>query len=126
MKIHGKERNFCMTIGAAKRIAKLCPEGKLENLNVMLSNGNTVDMVEKVTELLVILNEGYENKRAFEEPGYTPDVLTVEELETLEVEELTKLQTEALRTIRKDQKPDVEVGQEKPGRKSKNVKSDQV
>lgn len=126
MKIHGKERNFCMTIGAAKRIAKLCPEGKLENLNVMLNNGNTVDMVEKITELLVILNEGYENKRAFEELGYTPDVLTVAELETLEVDELTKLQTEALRTIRKDQKPDVEVGQEKPGRKSKNAKSDQV
>ena len=83
-------------------------------------------MVETVTEILVILNEGYESKRAFEEPGYTPDVLTVEELETLEIQELTKLQTEALRTARKDQKPDVEIGQEKPGRKSKNVKSDQT
>ena len=126
MKIHGKERNFCMTVGAAKRIAKLCPEGKIANLNIVLSNDNTVEMVEKVTEILVILNEGYESKRAFEEPGYTPDVLTVEELETLEIQELTKLQTEALRTVRKDQKPDVEVGQEKPGKKSKNVKSDQV
>lgn len=126
MKIHGKERNFCMTVGAAKRIAKLCPEGKIENLNIVLSNDNTVEMVEKVTEILVILNEGYESKRAFEEPGYTPDVLTVEELETLEIQELTKLQTEALRAARKDQKPDVEIGQEKPGRKSKNVKSDQV
>ncbi len=126
MKIHGKERNFCMTVGAAKRIAKLCPEGKLENLNVVMGTGNTVEMVDKVTEILVILNEGYESKRAYEEPGYTPDVLTVEELEALEIQELTKLQTEALRTMRRDQKPDVEVGQEKPGRKSKNVKSDQV
>ena len=126
MKIHGKERNFCMTVGAAKRIAKLCPEGKLENLNVVMGTGNTVEMVDKVTEILVILNEGYESKRAYEEPGYTPDVLTVEELEALEIQELTKLQTEALRTMRRDQKPDVEVGQEKPGRKSKNAKSDQV
>lgn len=126
MKIHGKERNFAMTIGAAKKIAKLCPESKLENLNVMLSSGSTVDMVEKVTELLVILNEGYENKKAFETPGYTPDVLTVEELETLEVEELTRLQTEALKTIKKDQKPDVEVGQEKPGRGEKNAESGQI
>ena len=115
-----------MTVGAAKRIAKLCPEGKLENLNVVMGTGNTVEMVDKVTEILVILNEGYESKRAYEEPGYTPDVLTVEELEALEIQELTKLQTEALRTMRRDQKPDVEVGQEKPGRKSKNVKSDQV
>lgn len=126
MKIHGKDRYFAMTIGAAKKIAKLCPEGKLENLNIMLSGGSTVDVVDKVTELLVILNEGYENKKAYETPGYTPDVLTIEELETLELEELKKLQAEALKTVKKDQKPDVEVGQDKPGRKSKNAKSDQV
>lgn len=110
MEIHGKERNFCMTIGAAKKIAAICPEGDIKNLDVMLTSGNTVEVVDKVAQLMVFLNEGYELKRSFEQPGYTPDVLTLEELETLEIQDLQRLQVEAIRTIRRDQKPDVELG----------------
>lgn len=123
MKIHGKERKFSMTIGAAKKVAALCPEGKIENLAAVLNSGTTLETIDKVTRLLVILNEGYELKQKYEQPGYEPDIITVEELETLESDELMALQIEALRTIRRDQKPEVEIGKDN---NPKNAESGQA
>lgn len=96
MKIYGKERGFLMTVGASAAIAKLCPDHKLEKWTEMLRESDDVVSIENRAKLIAALNEGYEQNRAFSEPDYRPDPLTVEAILALPNREFLALLTEAL------------------------------
>ena len=96
MLIHGKERGFALTIGATIEIAEFCPNGDISRIADAITKGGYARQMTNICKLIVALNKGYEERRAFEEAGYTPDPLTENEVRTLTTADLAILQAEAM------------------------------
>ena len=109
MVIHGKERNFLLTVGASAEIAELCPDGDITRLGELLTQNNSGKQLRSIAKVIAALSRGYESSRKYEEPGYEPSPLTADEILTLTMEELTQLRDEAFDKFVQDSKPTVEV-----------------
>lgn len=101
MKIHGGERGFKLTVGAAIKIARLCPNGDLSRLNELIEEGYDTALMANV-EIAAAMSEGYENARKYEEEGYEPNPLTVDEILSLDPVTLNELLVEALNNFKVD------------------------
>ena len=99
MIIHGKERGFLCTVEAVEEISKICRDGNIENLLEVFEEGTVTDKINKIIDLVCALNKGYEKNKAFEEPGYTSDIITKEELKAVPIKMMTEIQNEALEAI---------------------------
>lgn len=113
MLIHGKEYGFRFTVGASIKIAKLCPQGKLENMDLMLS-ASTAETLEFIAKMAVAMNEGYRMHKAFAADVTTPDfdaagpALTEEMILSLDATQLGELEESLLSVQKKDSKTTVE------------------
>ena len=112
MKIYGREAGFRFTVGASAKISDLCPDGDISRLGEVLE-GQYGKVARDSAAIIAALSEGYEEACAFENPGYTPKPLTVEEVLTLRMDEFAQLQQAALAAWTEDSKPTVEVEPEK-------------
>lgn len=112
MQVHGREVGFRFTVGASAKISDLCPGGDISRLGEVLE-GQYGKVVRDSAAIIAALSEGQEQARFFEEPGYKPRPLTVEEVMTLRVDEFARLQQAALAAWLADSKPTVEVEPEK-------------
>ena len=119
MTVHGKERGFLLTVGASAEIAELCPGGELDRIGEVLE-GPYAKTLRMVAKIIAAMSRGYENNRKYEEPGYVPDPLTVDEILALPTPELKALEDEALAKFAQDTKPAVEV---EPGKKTDGTKA---
>lgn len=99
MVIHGKERKFLCTVEAVEEISSICKDGNIENLMELFEEGTVTDKIGKIIDLVCALNKGYEKAKKFEEPGYTPDIITKEELKAIPIKMMTEIQNEALEAI---------------------------
>lgn len=113
MIIHGKERNFLLTVGASAEIADLCPDGDIARMGEMMENASYSQNLKIIIRLAVAMNKGYEEDKEFNEAGYVPDILTERELLALKPSELATLQEEVVTAFAGDVKPTVEVEAEK-------------
>ena len=112
MKIHGKERGFLLTVGAASEIAKFCPDGDITRIEEAFpdSYGKSIDIMVK---MVLILNKGYEQNKAYETEGYVPDPITEEELMVLPMTDLMQLLAVAMEKFKGDSTPEVELEEPK-------------
>lgn len=108
MIIHGKERNLMLTIGASIKIAKLCPQGDLSRVGELFQNNSLADMFDKVCDIIIALNEGYEMNRAFEVEDYKADVITKQELLALNMMDIIQMKDEILRSMSTDSAGSIE------------------
>lgn len=113
MIIHGKERNFKMTVAASAAIADLCPDGDISRLDELLNNLRYSDKMMLMAKISVILNRGYEDAAKYENPGYAVDYLCENELLSLGTKEFMDVQTSALSAISSDTQTTVEVDTKK-------------
>ena len=97
MVVYGKERGFLMTVGASAEIAKRCPDHRLENWATMLKNGDDAESIENRAALICILNEGYEQNRAFTDPEYTAEPLSLKAVMALPSDTFLQLLGEAMK-----------------------------
>lgn len=96
MKVFGKEREFLMTVGASAEIAKLCPGQKLANLAALFkADTDDVSSLESTAGLILALNRGAELARSFQEPGYKPEPLTMDQIMSLDMPTFRALAAEA-------------------------------
>lgn len=95
MIIHGGERGFKLTVGAAIKISRLCPNGDLSRIAEILDGGYDSALMANV-EIASAMSEGWELSKKFEEQGYEPNPLTVDEILSLDPETLNNLLVEAL------------------------------
>lgn len=109
MIIHGKERGFALTIGATIEIAEFCPNGDISRIGDAITRGGFARQMTNICKLIVALNKGYEERRAFEEAGYIPDPITEAEVRSLTTADLTVLQEAAMAAFLKDSETTVEV-----------------
>lgn len=112
MIVHGKERNFLLTVGASSEIADLCPGGDLSRIGEVLE-GSYNKTLRTVAKMIAAMSRGYENNRKYEEPGYEPDPLTVDEIMSLPTKVLGELEAEALAKFSEDSGTSVEVEEPK-------------
>ena len=108
MIIHGKDRGFALTIGATIEIAEFCPNGDISRIGDAISSGGYARQMANICKLIVALNRGYEERRAFTEAGYVPDPLTEKEVQSLTTADLTELQGEAMAAFARDSETTVE------------------
>ena len=117
MLIHGKDRQFFLSVQASLEIAELCPDGDLARIREVLT-GNTTKAIRFIARFVAAMNRGYENNRKYEEPGYTPDPMTVDEVLTLSYAEMTALEDEALKAFYGDVKTEIETKELKDSKSS--------
>ena len=115
MIVHGRERKFLLTIGASAAIADLCPDGELSRLDEVL-DGSFSKSVRTTAKLIAAMSMGYEQAKAFEEPGYEPCPMTEAEILALTALQLKELQAEALAAFKADTEKTVET---EPSKKEK-------
>lgn len=113
IKINGREYGLKLTVGAALAITEICPAEDLSKLNDALYYPMLHMANENTIRFIVALSEGYESAKAFNDPGYTPDPITRELLETVTLGELFQLRNEAIAVYNRDTQPSVETENEK-------------
>ena len=91
MIVHGKERNFMLTVGASAEIADLCPGGDLGRIEEVL-NGSFSSTIKTTAKMVAAMSFGYEQARSFDEPGYKPDPMSEEEVLSMSYPEMKELQ----------------------------------
>lgn len=111
MLVHGREIKFLRTVNAACEIADICPEQDMVNIG-KLFEGSTSFKIKNMANIIHFLNMGYEEAHAFEEEGYKPKVISVEEILSLDEDTFNLLFTEATEAFYAD-KQTVEVAEEK-------------
>lgn len=118
MKIHGKERKFELTVGATAKVASICPDRDIKNIDQMLT-GDFVTVIDTVIKLAMYMNEAYELKLSFE-TDHEPDPISYDELSTLSADEMSQLQDEVVSAFTRDTKTNVKT--EVPKGKGKTSK----
>lgn len=118
MKAFGRDINFLRTVWVNLEITKISPDHDPSRLGELFK-GDALEGQETVIKFIRILNEGYEKKKALEDPSYTVTPLTEDEMMNLTDAELETLFDEALEAY-SGEKLTVEVEEpEKTGKKTK-------
>ena len=109
MTIYGIDRNFKLTVGAYREIARLLPDGNIENLGSLMSGNDPIKMMTMIFNLAVIMSKWAEKQRSFEDRDYEkPRPLTLEELETLPMDVvLGPLKDEIIRSFIESQNAEI-------------------
>lgn len=107
MIVRGREIGFLRTVKTSCDIEALCPNHDLSRFDELL-NGSVASANRTVAEMIRILNEGYEMNRKFNEEGYEPHVLTLDEILYLDDSVFQELAEEAMKAFNKE-KQTVEV-----------------
>lgn len=113
MLIHGREVHFLLTVGATKKIARLCPDNDIQNISLIFEAKDTDKMIDTLAALSEAMSEGYEKQQKYINPSYKPQPLTQEEVLSLTINELSDLQNELMNEIGAGMATDVDAEPEK-------------
>jgi hypothetical protein len=113
MLIHGREVHFLLTVGATKKIARLCPDNDIQNISLIFEAKDTDKMIDTLAALAETMSEGYEKQQKYINPSYKPQPLTQEEVLSLTINELSDLQNELMNEIGAGMATDVDAEPEK-------------
>lgn len=97
MIIRGKERFFEFNVQSHEEIAKMCRDNNLANIGELYSD--SIEGVNKTIEMAIIMNRAYEDHKAYDEPGYKQEYLTMDDFKFMlypEVSQLEKILTETM------------------------------
>lgn len=103
MDLNGREVNFMYNVLASMKVAKLCPDGKLENIE-QLFGGTYDDDITNTCKFVIALNEGYNAMKKSQDPSYDVAPLTEEELMLLSNADFIEIQNEALKAYNEGNK----------------------
>lgn len=90
MIIRGKERHFEFNVQSHDEISKICRDNDIANMEELYKN--SLDTVHNIIKIAIILNRGYEDHRAYDDPSYTPDYLTEDDFKFMAYPDILKLE----------------------------------
>lgn len=100
MIIHGREVGFLRTVKTTCDLAEMCPRNDISKLQSVFE-GNDVSRTQKASARFIsIMSEGYEMRKAYDNPGYEPKPLTVEEILYLSDAEFKEIFLEAVEAFK--------------------------
>lgn len=106
MTVYGREIKFLRTVGATIKVADMCPDGEIENVD-RLFEGNYQMSQKTAAKFMSVLSESYEDNKAYWEPGYKGTPLSEEEALALPGDVFNELFIEAVKAYT-GEKPTVE------------------
>lgn len=96
MELNGREVGFTYNVLASLKVAKLCPDGKLENIEHLF--GGTYDEdIQNTSRFMIALNEGWIAVEKSQNPEFDVKPLTVDELMLLTSADYLVFQQEAIK-----------------------------
>ena len=95
MNIRGRDIRFLRTVKTACDIAKLCPDENLSRFGELF-NGSVSAINQNGAKLIHLMNVGYEMNRHFDDPSYTPNPISEEEVMYLDDDTFQELFKEML------------------------------
>lgn len=107
MELNGREVGFRRSVLATTKIAEACPNHDIGKLGDMLG-ADIVTGMETAITFVCALSEAWELHRKREEPGYTPNPITREELLDVTEDVLMDLVNEGAKVYVDDGKTTVE------------------
>lgn len=99
MIIHGREVQFLLTVGATKKITRICPDKDFKNFSKVFKAFNGEQQIDALAIVAAAMSEGYEQNKKYTEPDYVPHPLTEEEALTLTIDQLSELQDQIMKDI---------------------------
>lgn len=124
MIIRGKERYFELNVQSHEELAAICPNGDVSTLGDLFKEDTGVANVQTDIQIACILNKGYEDRMAFENPDYKPVYLTADDCRFLSIEEVHQLEAEITTAIKEGRK--VSVIGEAPKATGKNAEGEKA
>ena len=107
MFVHGREVKFKFTIGASIEVARMCKDGKLENIGLIFE-GTYEEVAHNNNMFIIALHKGYIDSMKFEDPKFDEEPITEQEILLLDQKEYSQLQDEAYAAYYGDSKRNVE------------------
>ena len=114
MKIRGKERGFELNVQSHHEIEELCPGQDFSNFGQIFANKPQGEVLQLDMKIACILNKGFEDHKAFDDPSHTPEYLTMEDMRFLKVTDVLKLEAELLKAISEDEHTEIQTEEPKP------------
>lgn len=96
MELNGREVGFAYNVLASLKVAKLCPDGKLENIE-QLFGGTYDEDILNTSRFMIALNEGWIAVEKSKNPEFDVKPLTEDELMLLTSADYLAFQEEALK-----------------------------
>lgn len=119
MEINGREVDFIFNVLASIEVAKICPDGKLENIDKLFGGGYEAD-ITATSKFIIALHKGYIATKKIQDPNYDAKLLTEEELLLLDTAEYLDVQNAAMKAYEKGNKRNVQTAP-KGGKGKKTV-----
>jgi len=90
MIIKGKERHFEFNVQSHKEISMLCRDNDIANIGELYKN--SLDSVANIIQMAIIMNRGYEDHKAYDDPTYTPEYLTDDDFRFVSYQQIRELE----------------------------------
>ena len=113
MIIRGKERGFELNVQSHGEISELCENKDFANFG-KLFGGTQTENLKMDMQIAVIMNRGFEDHKAFENPNYTPEYLTMDDMKFLTMPQIQELETALMMAVAADQATEIEAEEPKP------------
>jgi len=108
MEYNGRKIGFKRAIGAVADLAKIAPDGKIDRIGELFSEGNMSTTIESGAQFLAILNKWYEKSLVLENKDYVPDPVPVDWFLSLDMDVFLSILNEAMKQFNEDDKPTIE------------------
>lgn len=99
MIIRGKERGFELNVQSHAEIEKLCENEDFNNFTKLFDGKTQGENIQLDMRIACILNKGYEDRKAYEDPNYSPVYLTLEDMQFMKITDVQKLEQELSKVI---------------------------
>lgn len=114
MKIRGKERHFELNVQSYFEIEQICEGQDFANFGKLFEGNTSGQNIQVDMQVACILNKGFEDRMAFEDPDYKPEYLTMEDMKFMSLENIQKMEAELLEAVSTGQAVTIETEEPKP------------
>jgi len=118
MIIKGKERHFEFNVQSHEEISRLCRDNDIANIAELYKT--SLDSVTNIIKLACIMNRGYEDHKAFDQPGYEPEYLTEDDFRFISYQQIHELEIILNRVMIEGRETEIETEPVKIKGSSKN------
>ena len=118
MIIRGKERGFELNVQSHAEIEKLCENKDFDNFMKLFDGKTQGENIQMDMRIACILNKGYEDRLAYEDPNYSPVYLTMEDMRFMKIVDVQKMERELIKAISAGNETTVEGEPPKAGKKT--------
>jgi len=95
MKVNGREIKFLRTVKINFDIAKICPDQKLEKMDLLFTD-DSAESLKNMIKFVQLMNQGYEEYMHYGDPTHEIKIITEEEMMYMDFSDMSELFQEAV------------------------------